>query len=87
VHYLLVLPEGITLDRAVQLLRNLTGTTRAHAFAALGVPDPDTDPDGYAAARWWAPGQVLDLDVVAAMERAGRLSPWPHNGEFLAVAR
>lgn len=80
-HHLVVIDEAATLDLAVHAFRALTGPVRALLFAALNVPDPDTDATGYRAARWWAPSQTFTLDLIVGMERAGRLDPWPGNGD------
>lgn len=80
-HHLVVIDEAATIDLAVYAFRALTGPVRALLFAALNVPDPDTDPAGYAAARWWTPSHTFTLDTVVGMERAGRLDPWPGNGD------
>ncbi|MFC9087042.1 hypothetical protein [Nocardiopsis dassonvillei] len=86
-HHLVVIAHGVTLDRAVEVSRHLNGPVRALLLVALGVPDPDTDPAGYAAARWWAPGQALDVALVEDLENAGQLTAWPHHDGAQAVTR
>jgi hypothetical protein len=86
-HHLVVVPHGRTLDRAIEVSHHLNAPVRSLLFDALGVPDPGTDPCGYAAARWWAPGQLLDLAVVEGMEKAGRITAWPNHNGAQAVTR
>ncbi|OLT27151.1 hypothetical protein BJF83_18810 [Nocardiopsis sp. CNR-923] len=54
-HVVVAVGAAVTLDRAVDVFRRMSSATRAHLFAALGVPDPDTVPDAYQSARWWRP--------------------------------
>ncbi|MDE3724443.1 hypothetical protein PWG71_23875 [Nocardiopsis sp. N85] len=87
VHHLVVVNDGTTVAAFTRACRHLAAPVRSLAFAALGVPDPDTDPAGHEVARWWAPGQPFTLDTVVEIERAGRLAVWPHHGTFTAVTR
>ncbi|MGW8438798.1 hypothetical protein ACWGKS_26925 [Nocardiopsis sp. NPDC055879] len=80
-HHLVVIDEAATIDLAVHAFRALTAPVRSLLFVALDVPDPDTDPAGYRAARWWAPSQTFTLDLIRGMEQGGRLDPWPGNSD------
>ena len=87
VHHLVVIPDGTTVAAVVEACRRLAAPVRSLAFAALGVPDPDTDPAGHSAARWWEDNQRFTLATVMEIERAGRLAAWPHHGNAAEAGR
>ncbi|MFW5415705.1 hypothetical protein J0910_03640 [Nocardiopsis sp. CNT-189] len=64
---------------AAAFRRTLTGPVRPWAFAALGMPDPDTAPQSYEEARRRLCGRVVDAAAAEQREQDGRPCPRPHG--------
>jgi hypothetical protein len=81
-HHLLVMDLDQIAEHPEQLeatYLSFRGTLRRSVFDLLGTPDPDIDPVGYWASRWWRHGITLNLALIRHAEDMGRAYPWRHG--------